>query len=165
MAQQKNRKSQRQAGWLARWDRWLSVEADVLEPLLHIEAWTCLVDPWQVTVPYDVGIGKICSETLQQFGHRPLLRCGARVGRLAAGVESALVAYAYAVGVVVLGVCSDHLFGPAKVDESVAGDVVVVAYGAETACLVARFKVFHAEAVVCPGGRAMDDDEVDVSHG
>ena len=116
-------------------------------------------------MPYDVGVGEIGSETFQQFGHRPLLRCGARVGRLAVGVESALVAYAYAVGVVVLGVCSCHLFGPAKVDESVARDVVVVAYGAEAACLVARFKVFHAEAAVCSGGRAMDDDEVDASHG
>lgn len=42
-------------------------------------------------------------------------------------VETALVADADGVGVVVAGMGADHLFGAAEVQLSVAGDVVVVA--------------------------------------
>lgn len=103
-------------------------------------------------MPEYLGFGEVGAQALQQFGHRPLLRCRARVGRLAAGVDAALVAYAEAVGVVVLGVGSDHLLGTAWMYHAVAGDVVVVAGGAEAARLVARLEGFCAEAAVSPGG-------------
>lgn len=45
------------------------------------------------------------------------------------GIEAALVADAYGVGVVVQGVGSYHRLGTAGVDLAVAGDVVVVADG------------------------------------
>ena len=93
-----------------------------------------------------------------------LLGVGAGVGRDAVGIEAALVADAYGVGVVVLGVSSYHRLGSAGVDLAVAGDIVVVADGYEAAGLVAGFEGLNTEAVVCPGSGAVDDDEGDLSH-
>ena len=80
------------------------------------------------------------------------------------GIESAFVADADGVGVVMLGVCADGWLGAAGVDGAVLGDVVVVADGGEAACLVAGFKGCHGEVLGDAGGGAVDDDEGYCSH-
>lgn len=136
----------------------LYVEVDGLEPFLHVEAGTSLPYPRQVAVAYDVGIGIVCAEAFQQLVHGVFLCRGARVVGVSLPVESALVADAYAVGVVASGVSACHVFGSAGVYLAVLGDVVVVAYGAEAACQVACLEVFYAEVLVCTGGGAVDYD-------
>lgn len=83
--------------------RGLDVEADVLQPLLDIEARTGLSDPRKVTMAQDLGIGIVGAERLEQLLHRLLLSLCTSVGRLAFLVETALVADANAVGIVVEG--------------------------------------------------------------
>ena len=61
-------------------------------------------------------------------------------------------------GVVMLGMGTDHLLGTAGVDFSIFGDIVVVADGLEATRLMAGFKVFDGEITVGSGGRAVDDD-------
>ena len=113
---------------------------------------------------YDAGVGVVEAEAPKERCHAALLGVGAGVGGEAAGVEAALVADAYGVGVVVPGVSSYHRLGTTGVDLAVAGDVVVVADGYEAAGLVAGFEGLNTEAAVCPGGGAVDDNVGDLSH-
>lgn len=62
------------------------------------------------------------------------------------------------------GVGSYHRLGTAGMDLAVAGDVIMIANGYETAGLVAGFEGLNTEAAVCPGGGAVDDDVGDLSH-
>ena len=61
-------------------------------------------------------------------------------------------------GIVVLGVGTNHLFRATGVDSAVFGDVIVVTDGFETTSLMTGFKVFNGEIAVGSGGRAVDDD-------
>ena len=91
------------------------------------EGWTGLVDALQFTVADDLGIGIVLLQRTEQRVEGQLLGGSPGVGRTALLVEAPLVADADGVGVVVAGVCADHLFGAAEVELAVAGDVVVVA--------------------------------------
>lgn len=113
---------------------------------------------------YDAGIGVVEAEAPKERCHAALLGVGAGVSRDATGIEAALVADAYGVGVVVPGVGSYHRLGSAGVDLAVAGDVIMIANGYEAAGLVAGFEGLNTEAAVCPGGGAVDDDVGDLSH-
>ena len=61
-------------------------------------------------------------------------------------------------GVVTLGMGTDHLLGTTGVDGAVFGDVVVVTGGLEATRLVAGFEGFDGEVTVGSGGGAVDDD-------
>ena len=143
----------------------LDMEVDVFQPFLYIEARTGFLDPGEVSVTQDFGIGIVGAETLQELYQGLLLGGSTRVGRLAVGIQTALVANADAVGVVTLGMCSNHLLGATRIDGAVLGDVVVVTDRAETLRLVAGFERFYREVAVYSSGRAMDDDKIDFSHG
>ena len=93
----------------------------------------------------DFGIGIVEAEALQKLCHRAFLGFGSGIGRMAFLVQTALVADADAVGVVMLGMCSWHFLGTARVYLAIFGDVVVVADGAETTSLVTCFKVFNSK--------------------
>ena len=80
----------------------------------------------QVVVTYDQGAGVAPVKVLEQQPECHLLCHGTRVGGLTADVESALVAYAYRVGVVVLAVSSDHVLRTSWLYLSVTTDDVVV---------------------------------------
>ena len=112
----------------------------------------------------NLGFGIVGAEALEKLYHGLLLGWGACVGWIAVGIEAALVANADAVGVVMLGMGTGHLFGTARIDGAVLGDVVVVADGAEASCFMASFKGFYREIAVGSGGRAMDDNKVYFSH-
>ena len=61
-------------------------------------------------------------------------------------------------GVVMLGMGTDHLLGTTRIDFSILGDIVVIADGLEATSLVTGFKVFDREIAVGSGGRAMNND-------
>lgn len=92
-----------------------------------------------------------------------LLGVGAGVGRDAVGIEAALVADAYGVGVVVLGVGSYHRLWTTGVDLAVAGDVVVVADAAIATGFMAGFELLDGETLGDSRRAAMQHDERDVT--
>ena len=93
-----------------------------------------------------------------------LLGEGSGVGRATVFVEPTLVADADAVGVVTLGMRAYHLLRTTRIDGAILGDVVMIADGAETLCLVAGFERLNGEVAVGSRGRAMDDDKIYISH-
>ena len=106
----------------------------------------------------DFGIGIVEAEAFQKLYHRVFLGFGSGIGRVAVCIQTALIAYADAVGVVMLGMSSYHFFGTAWIDFAILGDVVVIADGLEATSLVTGFKVFNREVAVCSGSRAMNND-------
>ena len=106
----------------------------------------------------DGGIGIVEAEAMEEFLHRHLLSEGTSVGRFAVGIESALIADADAVGIVVSGVSANLSLRSARVEGAVLGDIVVVADGFETSCEVAGFQVFYREVLGRTGCRAVQYD-------
>jgi len=108
------------------------------------------------------GIG---SGELVHQGTQGLFLCGSSgVGGVAVSVKSALVADAYAVGVVALGMGAWRFKGAHRVDGSVLGDVEVVATIAETTLQVVGQQLGGEVVDRGFGGRAMDYDAIDESH-
>ena len=134
------------------------MEFDVFEPFLGIEARAFLAHAGEVTMAEDGGIGIVEAEAMEEFLHRHLLSEGTSVGRFAVGIESALIADADAVGVVVSGVGADLSLWAARVEGTILGDVVVVADGFETSCEVAGFQGFDCEVLCHTRGTAMQYD-------
>ena len=106
----------------------------------------------------DGGIGIVEAEAMEKFLHRHLLSEGTSVGRFAVGIESALIADADAVGIVVSGVSANLSLRSARVEGAVLGDVVMVADGFETSCEVAGFQGFDCEVLCHTRGTAMQYD-------
>ena len=106
----------------------------------------------------DLGFGIVYGKTLQKLYHGALLGFRASVGGIAFLIETALVANADAVGVVMLGMSADLLLGTARVDGAILGDVIVIADGAEATSLVAGFQSFYREVLIHTGGTAMYHD-------
>ena len=134
------------------------MEVDVFEPLLGVETWTLLANAGEVTMTEDGGIGVVEAEALEEFFHRYLLGESTGVGWFAVGIESALIADADAVGIVVSGVSANLSLRSARVEGAVLGDVVVVADGFETSCEVAGFQGFDCEVLCHTRGTAMQYD-------
>ena len=73
-------------------------------------------------------------------------------------IETALVADADGVGIIMPGVGTDHLLRTAEVQLSVAGDVVVVAAALPATCLVHLVELLHGDVLVRSRCRAVNDD-------
>ena len=131
--------------------------------LLGIEARTVLADARQVTVAQDDGLGVVDAQRLQQGVQGSLLLGGAGVLGSALGVQSALVADADGVLVVVAGVGTDEVLVARLVHLAVAGDVVVVA-GESKAAVVAGDERRHRERLVLPRRTAVNDYQINLSH-
>lgn len=71
------------------------MEVNFFQPLLDIIAGTGFSDPWEVSVTDDFGIGIVEAEALQKLYHRALLGFGSGIGRIAVGIQAALVTDAY----------------------------------------------------------------------
>ena len=140
------------------------MEVDRLQPILDIETRTGLFDPGEVSVTEDLGFGIVGAEALEKFYHGLLLGRSASVGGIAVGIETALVANANAVGVVMLGMGAGFALGAAWVDHAVFRDVVVVADGSEATSLVAGFQGFYREIPGYPCGGTVDYYHVYFSH-
>ena len=132
---------------------------------LGVEAGAGLVDTGEVAVAEDAGRGVVGTKGTEQGREGGLLEGRAGVGRATVGVETALVADAEAVGVVALGVGTGDILGAGGMQAAVAGDVPVIAAAVVAPGPVTGRKGFHRETAVAAGGRAVDDDEIDRSHG
>ena len=140
------------------------MEVDRLQPILDIETRTGFFDPREVSMTENLGFGIVGAEALEKLYHGLLLGWCACVGRIAVGIEAALVAYADAVGVVMLGMGTGFALRAAGVDYAIFRDVVVVADGAEATSLVAGFQGFYREIPGYPCGGTMDYNQIDFSH-
>ena len=78
-------------------------------------------------MPDNQGAGVTLVQIFEQSPHGSLLFCRARIGGLTADVETALVADADRMGVVVQAVGADHPFRATWLNRSVTTDHVVVA--------------------------------------
>jgi len=132
---------------------------------LGVEAGAGLVDTGEVAVAEDAGRGVVGTKGTEQGREGGLLEGRAGVGRATVGVETALVADAEAVGVVALGVGTGDILGAGGMQMAVTGDVVVVAAAVEAPCTVAGFKGIKRKRLVATCGRAVNDNQIDLSHG
>ena len=71
------------------------MEVYFFQPLLNIKAGTGFSNPWEVSVADDFGFWIVEAETLQKLYHRALLGFGSGIGRIAVGIQAALVADSY----------------------------------------------------------------------
>ena len=129
----------------------LNVEVDLFQPCLNIKARTTFANPGEVTVTDDLGFGIVYGKALQKLYHTAVLGFCSSVGRIAFLIETALVTYAYAVGVVMLGMGSYHFLRTARVDFAILRNVIVVADGLEATSLVAGFQSFYREVLIHTG--------------
>ena len=130
---------------------------NVLVLLLRIEAGAVLMDVGEVAVTEDDGLGVVDAERLQQGMQSGFLRCSTRVLGTALGVETALVADADAVLVVVAGMGAGEVLVAGLVQLAVALYVVVVAGEAEAA-VVAGDERGDGERPVLAGRRTVNND-------
>lgn len=89
-----------------------------------------------VTVAADEGLGKELAEFVQDGEQLGALLWRARVGRMAKGIQSALIADADAATVVRAAVCTHFKELAVLGNGAVAADVKMVADGAESTCPV-----------------------------
>ena len=135
--------------WSPRSDEGLIAKAlELGAELTDGEAGAGLVNTLQFTVAHDLGIGIVLLQRTEQRVEGELLGGSPGVGRTALLVEASLVADADGVGVVVAGVCADHLFGAAEVELAVAGDVVVVAAALPAFGFVHLVEQLHGNVLV-----------------
>ena len=113
----------------------------------------------------NLGIRIVLFQRDEQRVESELLGWGAGVVGTPLLIETALVADADGVGVVVAGVCADHLLGTAEVQLSVAGDVVVVAAALPATGFVHLVEPFQRNMLVRSRCRAVNDNQIYSSHG
>ena len=130
-----------------------------------IEAGAVLVDVWQVAVAEDLGIGIVGLQGAEKGDEGMLLGRGACVGRGAVLVKTALVADTDAVRIILWAdVSTNHLFGAADVQLSVAGDVVAVAAALPAFSLMTGIQCLKGERAVATGCRAVNHNQINLSH-
>ena len=116
------------------------------------------MDTFELIVADDLGIRIVLFQRDEQRVEGELLGWGAGVGGAAFLIKATLVADADGVGIIMPGVGTDHLLGTAKVQLSVAGDVVVVAAALPATCLVHLVEPFQRNMLVRSRCRAVNDD-------
>ena len=113
----------------------------------------------QVVMTDNHGFGISSVQFLKESSHSSLLSLGAGVGGLTADVETALVADAYRVGIVVLAVGTDHPFRTAWLYRSVTTDHVVVAYAeVKSSLAMPCIDLSDRGGLVRPHCRTMNDN-------
>ena len=73
----------------------LEMEVDFFQPLLDIKARTGFSDPWEVSMADDFGFWIVEAEALLKLYHRTFLGFCSGIGRIAVGIQAALVADSY----------------------------------------------------------------------
>ena len=71
------------------------MEVYFFQPLLNIKAGTGFSNPWEVSVADDFGFWIVEAEALPKLYHRALLGFGSGIGRIAVGIQAALVTDSY----------------------------------------------------------------------
>ena len=112
----------------------------------------------------DLSLWVLLLQSSQQFQQSLLLCFCSCVGRLPLFVQATLVADTERMLVIALGVSTDELFMARLVSRTVASDVVVITRETETVSMTAD-KGCYRERAVTARGTAMNDNEIDCSHG
>lgn len=116
-------------------------------------------------MPHNQRLRKLPLQAAEQGKQRRFLLRRAGVGRAVEGIQSAFVADAHGVPVVVQAVGAHPFQRPAVVDGAVTGQVEVVADVAETPVAdVVAAAIVKAQASPRRGRRAMDDKQCDLAH-
>ena len=122
------------------------------------------MDALELIMADNLGIGIVLFQRDKQRVESELLGWGAGVGGAAFLIETALVADADGVGIIMPGVGADHLFRTAEVQLSVAGDVVMVAAALPATGLVHLVEPFQRNMLVRSRCRAVNDYQIYSSH-
>ena len=85
------------------------------------------MNTFEFAVTYDLGIGVVLFEILEQMDERGSLSRGSGIGSSAIGIEATFVADSDRMLVVVAGMGSYHLLGASLIDLAITSTVVVVA--------------------------------------
>ena len=131
--------------------------------LLGVEAGAVFLDAGEVAVAEDDGLGVVLAQGAQQGDEGGFLLGGAGVPGTAFLVETALIADADGVLVVVADVGTGQVLVACLVELAVAGDVVVVAGEAE-AGVVIGYERRHGEVLRLPRRTAVNDYQIYLSH-
>jgi hypothetical protein len=110
------------------------------------------VDAFELTMAHDLGIGVINLQASEQGDEGCTLGRGTGVGSATTVVETALVADADGVGIVVPGMGTDHLFRATLMKLAITGDVVVVATAVPAFSTVHLVEEFERQMFVRTGG-------------
>ena len=124
-----------------------------------------LVDTLELTMSDNLCIRIVLFQRDEQCVESELLGRCPGVGGAALLIETALVADADGVGIIMPGVGADHLLGMAEVELAVAGDVVVVAAALPAFGFVHLVEPFHGDVLVRSAPCTMNDDQIYSSHG
>jgi len=117
-------------------------------------------------VAEDLSIGIVGLQGAEKGDEGMLLGRGAGVGRGAVLVKTALVADTDAVRIILWAdVSTNHLFGAADVQLTVAGDVVVVTAALPAFSLMTGIQRLKGERAVATGCRAVNHNQINLSHG
>ena len=129
----------------------------------HIKARTDLLRV-QVPMSHNQGVGISPVKLLQQVAQGNALGIRPSVGRLSVLRQSADVTDSNRMPVMVLAMCPDHFFGPARFNSPVRRNDVMVtaAYPAQRA--VVAVDVCHPKGTACPIGRTVHDNQCNGSH-
>ena len=141
----------------------LGLQARILRT--DIEAGAVLVDTLQLTMSDNLSIRIVLFQRDKQRIESELLGWGAGVGGAAFLIKATLVADADGVGIIMPGVGADHLLGTAKMQLTVAGDVVMVATALPAFGFVHLVEPLHRDVLVRSRCRAVNDNQIYSSHG
>lgn len=100
-----------------------------------------------------------------EASHGCLLDWRSRIGYAARWRETALIADADAVGIVMLGMGAHLILWAAWIDDAILRDVEVIADALETTSFVACLQGLYGEVLRYFCGRTVDDDQIDFTHG
>ena len=132
---------------------------------MDVEAGALLGDVGEITVAYNLGVGIVAAEILEEEPQGGNLLGGTGVGGLAFLIQASLVADSQGVLVVVAHVGSGKLLATALVDGALAVDVPVVANLGKTSGLVPAVNVIDGDSLRESRGGAVYDDVQHVFHG
>lgn len=137
----------------------------MLEPFVGIDAAIAIEVGGEVAVSHDDGGGELSGEALEEGAHALALGFGAGVAGVAGSIEASFIADADGVLVMALAVGTYLPEGTARVDLTVAGDVVMIADVFPTALEVVGFALVEGVALRGLRAAAVQDDEGYCSHG
>ena len=129
----------------------------------HIKARTDLLRV-QVPMTHNQGVGISPAKPFQQVAQGNALGIRSGVSRLSVLRQSADVTDSNRMPVMVLAMCPDHFFGPARFNSPVRGNDVMItaAYPAQRA--VVAVDVCHPKGTARPIGRTVHDNQCNGSH-
>lgn len=131
--------------------------------IVHFKTGTIFLYPRKVPMPHDTGFGIVFLQAYQQALEGKLLFRGTGIFRPVAGIQSALVADADAMGVVARGMRPYLVERSTTVNHPVAGDVVVIADVGKATGTMVTTAIVHGVTLRGVGGTTMDHDQVDAA--